>query len=130
MLAGFFCPAFLAVFLAVFFAALLAHNFANCVCAKDFVSKPSVPALGYLFKKFSASPGVSQSRATNCPVDDKVIYAVINLSPPKQMCVVMRSGMGTSFADLPSGEWMVIPPVRIVATQTFPCASTANESNK
>ena len=66
---------------------------------------------------------------SNWPVDDTVMNAVRNPSPPKQMFVVMRSSVATKSTTSPAGEITVIPPFTRVATQMLPAASTASESN-
>ena len=58
------------------------------------------------------------------------MYAVRRSSPPKQMLVVRRSGIGTKRGAAPLGERVVMPPSMRVAMQTSPCASTASESNR
>ena len=83
-----------------------------------------------MFKKFKGRPGLSHWHETTFPVVDKVINAVLRSMPPKQIFVVKTSGISTNEAVLPSAEWMVIPPVTRVATQTFPSASKASESYK
>ena len=65
-------------------------------------------------------PRRGQWNEASLPVPDNVTNAVVRSSPPKQMLVVTRSGMGTSLASAPSAECTVIPPVIIVATQTLP----------
>ena len=84
----------------------------------------------YLLRKFRGRPGLSHSQEISLPVVERVIYAVFRSAPPKQIFVVKTSGISTNEVVFPSAEWIVIPPVTRVATQTFPNASRASESNK
>jgi len=56
--------------------------------------------------------------------------AVFKSWPPKQMFVVIKSGIAWCSTQRPSGEMTVIPPLTRVATQIRPSASNANESNR
>ena len=55
---------------------------------------------------------------------EQVMKAVRRSGPPKQMLVVSRSSVSTRRCS-PFGEMIVMPPFRMVATQTLPSASTA-----
>ena len=80
-------------------------------------------------RKFRGSPATGQAQLTNIPVEDSVTKAVLRSWPPKQILVVMRSGIGTKEGS-PSAELSVVmPPSTNVATQTSPFASIARESN-
>jgi len=56
------------------------------------------------------------------------MYAVRRSGPPKQMLVVISSGIGMCDVLAPSGVITVMPPFISVATQTLPALSTASES--
>jgi hypothetical protein len=56
--------------------------------------------------------------------------AVFMSGPPKQMLVVIGSGIGWCSTWRPSGEMTVIPPLTRVATQIRPSACTASESKR
>jgi hypothetical protein len=64
---------------------------------------------GYALK-CSFSPGLGQSIATGLPVASRVMYAVFRSAPPKQILVVIGSGIGMCSIEVPS--------LRTLLTQT------------
>ena len=83
----------------------------------------------HLLRKFRGWPPAGQFMLTSSPVEDRVMKAVFRSAPPKQILVVIRSGMGTNAGASSATDNVVIPPSMRVATQTSPFPSTANESN-